>query len=111
MSCTVVRAEARIELEEFEDAVRDYDHATDLEPNSEAYMRGLKKAKLELKKSKRKNYYKILGGCASSPLLLSVSPTKQCLESAARLLTRRCACSGRCILSGRDRQGRNQRGD
>ena len=30
--------------------VRDYDHATDLEPNSEAYMRGLKKAKLELKK-------------------------------------------------------------
>lgn len=42
-------------------AVQDYDHATDLEPNSEAYMRGLKKAKLELKKSKRKNYYKILG--------------------------------------------------
>jgi tetratricopeptide (TPR) repeat protein len=54
-----LRGEARIELEMYEEALQDYDVATDLD-QSPAYMSGFKKAKLELKKSKRKNYYKIL---------------------------------------------------
>jgi DnaJ family protein C protein 7 len=46
--------------EAYEQAVRDYDRATDLDPSSQAFDSGLRKAKLELKKSKRKDYYKIL---------------------------------------------------
>ena len=94
--------EAHIMMEEYEQAVRDYDRATDMDPSSQvpscppphsgscctddrrvisslqvedaglrrryaeqrcvaqAFDSGLRKAKLELKKSKRKDYYKIL---------------------------------------------------
>eukprot|EP01043_Picozoa_sp_COSAG02_P027074 COSAG02_NODE_1579_length_11851_cov_12.490343_9_plen_564_part_00 len=48
------------DAEAYEQAVRDYDRATDLDPSSQAFDQGLRKAKLELKKSKRKDYYKIL---------------------------------------------------
>lgn len=68
------RAQIRLELEEFEEAVRDYEAASELDPSNrgssscvhQAYVlsdirRQLQDAQLELKKSKRKNYYKILG--------------------------------------------------
>ncbi len=48
------------DAEAYEQAVRDYDRATDLDPSSQAFDQGLRRAKLELKKSKRKDYYKIL---------------------------------------------------
>ncbi len=50
-----------MELEEYEEAVRDYEKAHRLDRGNHEVRRGLQSAKLELKKSKRKDYYKILG--------------------------------------------------
>ena len=62
-----LRGEAQIMLgdegegeEAYEQAVREYDRATGMDPSSQAFDTGLRKSKLELKKSKRKDYYKIL---------------------------------------------------
>lgn len=55
------RAASLMELEEFEDAVRDYEKAHRMDRNNHEYRKLLQNAKLELKKSKRKDYYKILG--------------------------------------------------
>ena len=55
------RGEARLLGEMFEEAVRDYQKAHELEPNDRDIRRSLDNAQAELKKSKRKNYYKILG--------------------------------------------------
>ncbi|EFX89495.1 hypothetical protein DAPPUDRAFT_95209 [Daphnia pulex] len=49
-----------MDLEQFEDAVRDYEKVNKMEKNRE-YKRLLHEAKLALKKSQRKDYYKILG--------------------------------------------------
>ena len=54
------RARSFLELEEYDDAVRDAEKALKLE-RSEDNKRLLQQAKLELRKSKRKDYYKILG--------------------------------------------------
>jgi DnaJ family protein C protein 7 len=55
------RAKSHMELENYEEAVRDYEKAHRLDRTNGEYRRLLQQAKLELKKSKRKDYYKILG--------------------------------------------------
>jgi DnaJ family protein C protein 7 len=55
------RAKSYMELEEFDQAVADYDKAHRLDRTNGEYRRLLQHSKLELKKSKRKDYYKILG--------------------------------------------------
>jgi len=54
------RAKCYMDTEKYEEAVRDYEKILKLD-HSQENRRLLKEAKLELKKSKRKNYYKILG--------------------------------------------------
>lgn len=54
------RAKINMDLEQFEDAVRDYEKVNKMEKNRD-YKRLLHEAKLALKKSQRKDYYKILG--------------------------------------------------
>jgi len=54
------RAKCYMDTEKYDEAVRDYEKITKIDHNHE-YRRLLKDAKLELKKSKRKDYYKILG--------------------------------------------------
>eukprot|EP00094_Tigriopus_californicus_P008179 TCALIF_07875-PA protein Name:"Similar to DNAJC7 DnaJ homolog subfamily C member 7 (Homo sapiens)" AED:0.13 eAED:0.13 QI:0/0/0/0.85/0.83/0.85/7/0/529 len=54
------RAKSLIELESYEEAVRDCEKAVRLDRSVET-KRLLQQAKLELQKSKRKDYYKILG--------------------------------------------------
>ncbi|XP_031561441.1 dnaJ homolog subfamily C member 7-like [Actinia tenebrosa] len=55
------RANCYMDCEKYEEAVRDYELLCRKDRNSREYRRLLEKAKLELKKSKRKDYYKILG--------------------------------------------------
>lgn len=56
----LLRAKCHNDMENYEEAVNDYDnaHKMDKSPTTKQY---LKDAKLALKKSKRKDYYKILG--------------------------------------------------
>ncbi|EDO26658.1 predicted protein, partial [Nematostella vectensis] len=49
-----------MESEKYEEAVRDYESLCKKDRSSREFRRLLEKAKLELKKSKRKDYYKIL---------------------------------------------------
>ncbi len=55
------RASSYMEMEEYEEAVRDYERAHKADRSNGEYRRLLQNAKLELKKSKRKDSYKILG--------------------------------------------------
>jgi len=55
------RAASRMELEEYDAAVADYEKAHRMDRSNGETRRLLQHAKLELKKSKRKDYYKILG--------------------------------------------------
>jgi len=55
------RAQCYMSLENYEEAVRDYDKLHQKDPENSSYANDLRKAKLELKKAKRKDYYKILG--------------------------------------------------
>lgn len=54
------RAKCYMDLGEYEDAVRDYERICKLDKNREN-KRLLQEAKVALKRSKRKDYYKILG--------------------------------------------------
>lgn len=54
------RARCQYDMENFEEAVKDYEAALKLDKSMET-KNALKDAKLQLKKSKRKDYYKILG--------------------------------------------------
>eukprot|EP00282_Hemiselmis_andersenii_P008355 CAMPEP_0114169608 /NCGR_PEP_ID=MMETSP0043_2-20121206/33659_1 /TAXON_ID=464988 /ORGANISM="Hemiselmis andersenii, Strain CCMP644" /LENGTH=435 /DNA_ID=CAMNT_0001267081 /DNA_START=223 /DNA_END=1527 /DNA_ORIENTATION=- len=54
------KAECMIQLEQYEESVQTLEAAMKLEPDSNDINARLREAKLELKKSKRKNYYKIL---------------------------------------------------
>lgn len=54
------RARCQYDLENFEEAIKDYEIALKLDKSMEV-KNALKDAKLQLKKSKRKDYYKILG--------------------------------------------------
>jgi len=55
------RGEAKIRGEQYDDAIRDFTKATEIDEHSQEAKDALHKAQLELKKSQRKNYYKILG--------------------------------------------------
>ncbi|KAL6447496.1 hypothetical protein ACFW04_000011 [Cataglyphis niger] len=55
------RATIYMDLEEYEEAVRDLEKACKMDKNNRETKRLLAKAKLLLRKSKRKDYYKILG--------------------------------------------------
>eukprot|EP00899_Mesostigma_viride_P028991 jgi/Mesvir1/9277/Mv03137-RA.2 len=55
------RAAAYLELEKFEEAVRDYEKVQREEPSTPGIHEMLRGAKLALKKSKRVDYYKVLG--------------------------------------------------
>jgi len=57
----VRRGRSYMELEKYEEAVRDFEQAQKMERGNQEYRSLLANAKLELKKSKRKDYYKILG--------------------------------------------------
>ena len=54
------RARCQYDMENFEEAVKDYELALKMDKSMET-KNALKDAKLQLKKSKRKDYYKILG--------------------------------------------------
>ena len=47
-------------LQLYEEAVRDFERVKQLDPHSQNLGHKLQHAKLELKKSKRKDYYKLL---------------------------------------------------
>jgi len=55
------RAKSYMETEQFEEAVRDYETVTKSDKSNKEYRQLLHDAKLQLRKSKRKDYYKILG--------------------------------------------------
>lgn len=61
MKALLRRAKSYMEMEMYEEAVRDYETASRTERGNHEYRQLLQHAKLELKKSKRKDYYKILG--------------------------------------------------
>jgi len=55
------RAKCHTDLEHYEEAVYDYEKVSSLDKSNQEYKQLLSDAKMALKKSKRKNYYKILG--------------------------------------------------
>lgn len=55
------RAQIYMTMEKYEDAVRDYEKAHQMDEDNSDTASRLRNAKLELKKSLRKDYYKILG--------------------------------------------------
>jgi len=55
------RAKCYMESEQYEEAVRDYENLLKSNKGNMEYRQLLQEAKLELKKSKRKDFYKILG--------------------------------------------------
>eukprot|EP00047_Mylnosiga_fluctuans_P002956 m.226749 g.226749 ORF g.226749 m.226749 type:complete len:528 (+) comp11472_c0_seq1:10-1593(+) len=54
------RAQLYMLLEMYEEAVQDYNTLKELDPSSDEFRKALKNAQLELKKSKRVDYYKVL---------------------------------------------------
>jgi len=57
----VQMGDAHMGLEEFEEAVREYKQAHDMDQGNREVQEKVKKAEAALKQSKQKNYYKILG--------------------------------------------------
>jgi len=55
------RAACKLELEEYKSAIADYEEALGFEPDDQSIKQGLRNAKLEFKKSQRKDLYKVLG--------------------------------------------------
>eukprot|EP00088_Acartia_fossae_P023267 TRINITY_DN2432_c0_g1_i1.p1 TRINITY_DN2432_c0_g1~~TRINITY_DN2432_c0_g1_i1.p1 ORF type:complete len:503 (-),score=178.02 TRINITY_DN2432_c0_g1_i1:1243-2751(-) len=55
------RAKSYMDTEQYEEAVRDYEHVFKTDKSNREYRQLLQNAKLELRKSKRKDYYKVLG--------------------------------------------------
>jgi len=55
------RAEAKMGLQEYDQAVADYSKATQLDQGNHAAQQGLHQAQLELKRSKERDFYKELG--------------------------------------------------
>ncbi len=60
MKAIMKRSELYLKLEQYEDAVRDLERVKQIDPSTAGLRQKLQDAKLELKKSKRKDYYKIL---------------------------------------------------
>merc|ERR1712156_1210277 len=61
LKALVRRGRSYMELEKYDEAVRDFEQINKMERGNQEYRQLLSNAKLELKKSKRKDYYKILG--------------------------------------------------
>jgi len=57
----IIRSMANTSLLKFEEAVRDLEEASSIDPDSVIIKERLKKAQVELRKSKRVDYYKVLG--------------------------------------------------
>lgn len=57
----IIRSMANTSLLKFEEAVRDLEEALGIDPDSAIIKERLKKAQVELRKSKRVDYYKVLG--------------------------------------------------
>jgi len=55
------RGRSYMEMEKYDEAIRDFEQINKMERGNREYSQLLSNAKLELKKSKRKDYYKILG--------------------------------------------------
>jgi len=55
------RAASKLELEQYKESIADYEEAQQMEPNDRSIAQSLRQAKLELKKSLRKDLYKLLG--------------------------------------------------
>ncbi|KAI8342477.1 hypothetical protein BC941DRAFT_412908 [Chlamydoabsidia padenii] len=55
------RAACYMETEQYEEATRDYKRLVEVDAGNREYRNLLRKAELELKKSQRKDYYKVLG--------------------------------------------------
>merc|ERR1711997_414704 len=55
------RGRSYMEMEQYDEAIRDFEQINKMERGNHEYRQLLATAKLELKKSKRKDYYKILG--------------------------------------------------
>ncbi|KAI9260221.1 hypothetical protein BY458DRAFT_516538 [Sporodiniella umbellata] len=55
------RAACYMETEQYEEAVKDYQKLIEVDGSNREYQSLLRKAELELKKSQRKDYYKVLG--------------------------------------------------
>ncbi|KAL1496540.1 hypothetical protein AB1Y20_014146 [Prymnesium parvum] len=55
------RAAAKLELEDYKGAIADYEEAQQISPEDKSIAQGLRHAKIELKKSQRKDLYKLLG--------------------------------------------------
>ncbi|KAI8979215.1 hypothetical protein BDF20DRAFT_487710 [Mycotypha africana] len=72
------RAACYMETEQYEEAVKDYRKLVEVDASNREYQNLLRKAELELKKSQRKDYYKILG--------LSKSATDSEIKKAYRKL-------------------------
>lgn len=60
LRCLLRRADIHMKLEMYEEAVRDFEAAKELDPNNRDLDHKIREAKLEHKKSLRKDYYKIL---------------------------------------------------
>jgi DnaJ homolog subfamily C member 7 len=54
------RSELYLQMENYDEAVRDLERVKAIDPSTPGLGAKLKEAKLELKKSKRKDYYKIM---------------------------------------------------
>lgn len=54
------RAEIHMKNKDYEEAVRDYERVKQIDPSTQGLSFKIKSAKLELKKSKRKDYYQLL---------------------------------------------------
>ncbi|KAJ2966875.1 hypothetical protein NUW58_g10564 [Xylaria curta] len=61
MKARKTKANALGQAERWEDAVREWKKIQELDPEDRTIVREIRKAELELKKSQRKDYYKILG--------------------------------------------------
>lgn len=57
----VKKGDIYLDMEEFEEACRMYDQAKKVEPGLAGLREKIHKGKIELKKSKRKDFYKVLG--------------------------------------------------
>lgn len=61
MKAMLRRAKSYMEMEMYDEAIRDYENLHRMDRANNEYRKLLQNARLELKKSKRKDYYKILG--------------------------------------------------